>query len=309
MKRFIIISVAAALLITICGCVAKNEDSSKLSIVTTIFPQYDFARQICGENADISMLLTPGTESHTYDPTPQDIVRIKNADIFIYVGGESETWVDEIIKNIDTSKTTMISLMETASVYKEEFTDGMEINEDEAEAGYDEHVWTSPKNAMRITDEIYRAVCEKDPANSSSYKQNYEEYSRQLSKLDNDYKAVIDKAQRNVLIFADRFPFRYLTEEYGLLYYAAFPGCSEETEPSAKTMAALISKVNEFNVPAVFYIEFSNQKIADTICESTGVKKLLLHSAHNLSKAEFDSGVTYLDIMRQNLENIKEALK
>lgn len=295
------------------GCAninTNNTKSNRLNIVTTVFPPYDIARQICGDNADIMMLVKPGMESHSYDPTPQDIIKINNADIFIYIGGESESWVDEILKSTDNKAKSIISMIDIINPIKEEHIEDMEhSDEHDDEEEYDEHIWTSPANMILFINEISENICETDVENKELYTKNANEYLDKIKKLDDDYRKTISEARNKTLLFADRFPFLYMTKEYGLSYYAAFPGCSEETEPSAKTMSFLIDKINKEDISAVFYIEFSNQKIADTICKATGVKKLFLHSCHNLSKEDFENGKTYEGIMRDNLNNIREAIQ
>ena len=203
--------------------------------MATIFPPYDFARQIAKDKADITMLLPPGSESHSYEPTPQDIIKIQNCDIFIYVGGESDTWVNEIFKSIDTKNIKVISLMDVVDPVEEEPVEGMQTEDEHsgANAEYDEHVWTSPKNAIKISQKISDVLCEVDAENSAEYKKNCSEYLSSLTVLDNDFTNLVKSAKRKVMVFGDRFPFRYFVDAYGLSYYAAFPGCSSETEPSA----------------------------------------------------------------------------
>ena len=303
---------------------ATNDTADKLSIVTTIFPQYDFARQVAGDKADITMLLGPGEESHTYEPTPQDIIEIQNADIFIYVGGESETWVDGILDSFDSSNLEVINMMNIVDVVEEEIVEGMEHDEEEheenivvetvdtadrAEEGeYDEHVWTSIDNAQIITQAIADAICEKDEVNTAYYRGNCEKYLAELSNLKKEFNRIVKNAQRKTVVFGDRFPMRYFTDEFGLEYYAAFPGCSEQSEPSAGTVAFLIEKIKEENIPAVFYLELSNQKIAKTISESTGAKTLLFDSCHNVTMEQFLDGVTYIDLMNENAKALQKAL-
>jgi len=295
----------------------SDDTNDTLSVVTTIFPQYDFVREIAGDNVELMMLLSPGSESHSYEPTPQDIITIQECDIFIYVGGESESWVDEILESMDTSNMKIIALMDLVNVVEEEIVEGMEAEEEEhedeageeAEAEYDEHVWTSPKNVKLIVQGISEALCEADSANAGTYEENTTAYLEKLDELDASLQEVVDNAERTTLVFGDRFPFRYLAKDYGLTYSAAFPGCSTDTEPRAATVAFLIDKVNEENIPVVFYIEFSNEKMADTICESTDAVKLLLHSCHNITANDLENGVSYLDLMNQNVENLKEALQ
>lgn len=312
MKKILCFIVIIANILFVCSCKKDDleNDYKKINIVTTIFPQYDFARAVAKEKANIEMLLKPGMESHSYDPTPQDIIKIKNSDIFIYTGGESDDWVNEIISSINPYKTKIISLMNITENLKEETVEGMQQDAEEGKDDeYDEHVWTSPQNAIKIVEEICSEICFKDSKNKQYYLQNAKDYKNRLIDIDNEFKDVVSKASINTIVFGDRFPFRYFTERYNIKYYAAFPGCSDESEPSAKTLAFLINKVKSEHIPVVFYTEFSNEKIADTICEATGVKKLLLHSAHNVSKTDFESGTTYVDIMQKNLQNIREALK
>ena len=311
--KVLILPIFIGIVLFATGCETNKKSNDKLSIVSTIFPGYDFARQIADKNADITMLLSPGMESHNYDPTPQDIIKIENADIFIYVGGESDEWVDDILDNIDTSKTKVIKMMDSVDTLEEEVVEGMQEETEEETGGeheeeYDEHVWTSPKNAIKLTKAISNAIIEKDAENKEQYESNTTAYVEKLESLDSDFKAIINNASRKEIIFGDRFPLRYFVEEYGLTYYAAFPGCSSDTEANASTIAFLIDKVKEDQIPVVFYIEMSNQKIAKTIAEETGAKTLEFHTAHNVTKQEFNNRITYIDIMKNNIKVLKEAL-
>jgi len=303
------------------GSAQSEAQEHKISIVSTIFPGYDFARAVAGEHADLTMLLPPGAESHSYDPTPSDIITIQNCAVFLYTGGESDTWVDSVLESMDTSNMTVISMMELVDTVEEEIKAGMEddhshdasISGSEGdhsgeEPEYDEHVWTSPVNAIRMTQAIADTLCSLDGNNEDTYRANCAAYVEQLEGLDASFREIVQNAQRDTLIFGDRFPFRYFVDEYGLDYYAAFPGCSSETEASAQTVAFLIDKVQEEKIPVVFYIEFSNEKMADTICETTGAKKLLLHSCHNVTRDEFLGGMTYVALMERNVAALKEAL-
>ncbi len=289
---------------------SSREGAEKLRIVTTIFPQYDFARQVTGDKAELTMLLHPGAESHSYEPSPKDIIKIQQSNIFIYVGGESDKWVDEVLSSLDTGNMRIIKLMDCVDALKEEHVEGMDAeHEDEADGyEYDEHVWTSPKNAIKITKKISEAACEADKQNASYYKENTQSYLDKLKALDSSFTLAVKEAKRQVMVFGDRFPFRYFADAYGLDYYAAFPGCSSETEPSAATLKFLIDKVRDEKIPYVFTIEMSDQKVADTICEAAGAKKLLFHSCHNVTKEEFESGVTYVSLMQENYKNLLAAL-
>ena len=313
MNKIVSLMLAAVMTAALmCGCGRtkdNDKEEGKLSVISTIFPPYDFAKEVGGEKADVRMLLQPGTESHTYDPSPQDIINIRNCDLFIYVGGESDEWVREILESGEKKPKKVIALMECVDVVPEEIVEGMQAEEEEGDKiEYDEHVWTSPVNAITITKAIRDAMSELDSANTSYYSANENKYSLELSKLDNDIKKVVDGGKRKTIVFGDRFPFRYFADQYGLTYYAAFPGCSSETEPIASTISTLIEKVKEKKIPVVFTIEFSNGKVADTICSETGAKKLQFHSCHNVSKEMFEQGVTYVSIMNDNLKNLEEAL-
>lgn len=289
----------------------NNNEEDKLKIVTTIFPQYDFARQIGKEKVSLKMLVTPGGESHSYEPTPQDIIVVRDCDIFISVGGESDVWSNVILNSIDTSDITVIKLMDCVEAVEEEISDGMTeklptVTENEAE--YDEHVWTSPKNAKAISETIAKSMIACDGENKDFYQANFEDYENRLNELDREYRNTISKAENPTVVFGDRFPFRYLFDEYGLKYYAAFPGCSTDSDVSAKTMMLLIDKIKENNLSTVFYIEFSARKIADTLSSETRAEPLLLHSCHTVSKEDFEGGITYIDLMKNNLENLKRGL-
>lgn len=327
MKRFIsFILVALLATIALAGCGQSSVPASsapppgsdkKISVVATIFPPYDFTREIAGDRADVTMLLPPAAESHSYEPTPQDIIKIQNCDAFIYVGGESDEWVNEVLESMDTSHMKIITLMDCVEAVEEEIIEGMEEEEAEepAAAGepeepeYDEHVWTSPANAKLIVQKISDALCGIDAANAPAYQQNTASYLAQLDELDARFQDVADGAIRKTIVFGDRFPFRYFADAYGLSYFAAFPGCSTETEASAATVKFLIDKINAEKIPVVFHIELSNEKMANTISEATGAKVLLLHACHNISKDDFANGLSYLDLMARNVDALKEALQ
>lgn len=287
--------------------------SGKINIVTTIFPPADFAKNVGGEYVEVNMLLKPGAESHTFEPTPKDILNIQNCDLFIYVGGESDTWIDGILESIDNPDLHTLKMIDAVNALTEEHVEGMEeehehTDEDDGEEELDEHVWTSVRNAMAITEAIRDELILIDGSHESEYRQNADEYIAKLSELDEEYRETVKSSKRQEIIVADRFPFRYMAHEYGLSYYAAFPGCSSDSEPSAKTLSFLINKAEEDEIPVIFHIEFSNEKIADSVVEVVNAKKSLLHSCHNLSSEELDRGEDYISIMRQNLANLKEAL-
>ncbi len=312
-KTIVKTSLAALLFGAVCIVIfllAKPQtQTDQLKIVSTIFPGYDFARTIAGDNADIAMLIYPGSEIHSFEPSPQDIINIQDSDVFIYVGGESEAWVEKIIANLDTNRTKIVRMMDAVDLVKEELVGGMESeHENEDEIEYDEHVWTSPLNAIKIVESIRDALVNADPQNANFYQAATTNYIKQLAQLDSDIRATLSDTTHHTLIFGDRFPLRYFVKEYNLQYYAAFPGCSDQTEASTATLAFLINKIKSENIKYIFTIELSNQAIARTIAAETGTEILEFHSLHNISKSDFDSGKTYLQIMYQNLTNLKRAL-
>lgn len=297
------------------GCMmpASPANQGKPVIVATNFPLYDFARQIAGGQMDVLLLLPPGVESHAYEPTPQDIIRLQNCSLFLYIGGESDAWAERILSGMGRQEPKAMALMPYIDALQEEIAQGMQADAYAAQSAdngpdYDQHIWTSPRNAIHITAAITQTLCAIDPANADAYLANADAYAAQLTSLDEDFRAIAKAAKLHTLVFGDRFPFLYFAKEYGLSYYAAFPGCAEEAEPSAATVAFLIDKVRAEGIPAVLHIEFSNQTLADVICEATGAKKLLLHSCHNVSKEDMQSGATYLTLMRRNADTVKEAL-
>jgi zinc transport system substrate-binding protein len=496
MKRFLFMLITLYLSVCALFATGKKEgtvNNGKPDVVAVNFPAYDFARQIAGDRVNLTMLLPPGAESHSFEPTPRDVIKIQDCDVFIYTGGDSDAWVDRILESMDTSKKKIIRMMDAVDVVEEEIVEGMEDdehghghgefdpskvkdrplsdfsgswmsgvpflnngsldsyiahraeevgtstaeakaslnsawasdydsltvtdttlaignrvatytyrgyeitesdhgasvwykyqiaapingfpvyimfndhgdgNEEEhheehehegvahihfkygnvdftellaragwagmffdanasvgeivetllahghgEEAEYDEHVWTSPKNAQRIVRVIADTLCEADAADAAFFSRNAEAYSTQLGELDKEFQEVVDAAKRKTIVFGDRFPFRYFADAYGLTYFAAFPGCSTETEPSAATVAFLIDKIKAEKIPVVFHIELSNERMADTIAEETGAKKLLFHACHNISKQEFDRGVTFLELQRANIPRLEEALR
>ncbi len=371
-KRFIkpalsiswLISVMLISALLLSGCGGQNkisgsksaqgpaEDTGKISIVTTIFPPYDFVREIAGDHVELKMLLKPGEESHSYEPTPQDMIAIQKSDVFIYTGGENDVWVEEVLSSMPDSDRLTLKLVDCVDTVEEEHVEGMKESpghthadhageehtvEEHTDEGHtdeehadeehghedhageselealsvheiDEHVWTSPVNAALIVEQIKEVLVEADPSNRASYEKNAAAYEEALSELDQEFRNVTEHAERSMLIFGDRFPFRYFADEYGLDYYAAFPGCAGDTEPSAATMAFLIDKVKEEKVPAVLKMELSNADIANAIAEATGTEVRVFYSCHNLSAEDFENGETYLSMMQKNVETLKEVL-
>lgn len=331
MKK-IIIAVLCMLLTAgaLAGCGEKNksEKNADLSIVATIFPGYDWVREIMGdeaENADITMLIDNGTDLHSYQPTADDISKISKCDLFIYAGGESDEWVKDALKQAENKDMKVINMMEMLgdSVKTEEVVEGMESEHDhdhdedgdhhdsDQEVEYDEHTWLSLKNAEMICEAIENDLSSLDSENKDIYKKNSEEYISKLSELDSKYQKTVDDAARKTVLFGDRFPFRYLTDDYGLDYYAAFVGCSAETEASFKTVKFLAEKVDELDLPCVMTIEGSDHKIAETIIRNTADKDqkvLTMDSMQAVTASDLKDGKTYLSVMEKNLEALKEAL-
>lgn len=308
-------------------------ENEKISVVATIFPQYDFVRQIAGDNVELKMLLKPGEETHSYEPTPQDIIAIQNSDLFIYVGGENDAWVEDILESMPDNGRTTLKLVNCVDTVEEEHVEGMkeerghdhdedDADHEEDEADHeehgqeethsvheiDEHVWTSPVNAVKIVEQIKEELCELDPENASVYEENAEAYVEQLKELDQEFQDVVDHSKRKLMIFGDRFPFRYFAEEYDLDYYAAFSGCASDTEPSAATMAFLINKVRDENIKTVLKMELSNENIAKAIAEATNADVKEFYSCHNLTAEQFADGETYLSLMEKNVETLREVL-
>ena len=312
MKKLISLFLAAIMIFVLTACSQSAESDGRIKIISSIFPSYDFAREICRgvDGTQVSMLITPGTEPHSYEPSVRDMAAIKDCDLFIYLGGESDEWVDAVLDSFDSNEISTLKMLDCVSPLEEEEVEGMQTEhsgEINASGENDEHVWTSPQNAVLISQAIKDKLCSADSKNAQKYTENFERYKAELLQLHNEYEQLFS-SKDCTLVVADRFPFRYLAEDYGFKYYAAFPGCSTESDPSAATIAFLENKVRELGAKAVFYTEFSSQKVADTLCEATGVKKLMLHSCHNVSKQDFDSGATYLSLMKNNLKNLQEAL-
>lgn len=302
------------------GCAPQDDSaaSNKLNIVTTIFPTYDWVREILGaetDSAEITMLLDSGVDLHSYQPTVDDIVKISDCDLFLYVGGESDGWVDDALKNAPNKERKVIRLLDVLgdSAKAEETVDGMqeEEHDHEEEAEYDEHIWLSLKNAQVLVAAISEALQESDPARKDTYAANAAAYAEKLSALDGEYRAAVDSGKYKTLLFGDRFPFRYLADDYGLDYYAAFPGCSAETEASFETVSFLAGKMDALGLPCVLTIEGTQHKIAETIVQNTAQKNqqvLTMDSMQAVTANDAASGVSYLSIMEKNLSVLKKAL-
>ena len=361
----------------------KGADASgdtRLNVVTTLFPYYDFLRQIAGNSIRLTMVVPAGMDSHSFEPTPADMITIQNADLLVCNGGTMEQWLSQVLDSFEkgTGPKRVVTMMDYVDVVQEEIVEGMEDgeahdhghthvhadgtvhagdhdhesedhvhsekehdpedhihSEDEhdpedydhseeehgpedhihseddghgVEIEYDEHIWTSPVNAKKLVSVLTEVLAEEDPAHADSYAENSASYQDKLMKLDAEFREVVSHAKRRLVVFGDKFPLRYFFDEYGLEYRAAFSGCSTDTEPSAKTIAYLIDKVREEQIPAVYYLELSSPRVAEIIGEETGAEPLLFHSCHNVTRHQFDSGVTYMELMEQNVKNLKKGL-
>ena len=322
MKRIITIYITIILtvfLLSGCGKTVETTagtNPAKLKIVAAIFPAYDWTRNILGENPagmELSLLLDNGVDLHSFQPSVDDILTISNADLFIYVGGESDQWVSDALKQAKNPNIRILKMLDAIgdAARTEETVEGMQSEDEEEEEALDEHVWLSLRNAAAITDAIAEKLSELDAVNASIYAQNAQQYKQKLSALDESYASVIQNAPHKTLLFGDRFPFRYLVEDYGLSYYAAFSGCSAETEASFETISFLAQKTNELNLPAVLTIDGTEHKIAETIVKNTESKTqvvLTLNSMQSVTAQDVRDGITYLSVMEKNLQVLKQAL-
>ena len=322
MKKFTALLLTFVLFLSLCPVSGLAEEAGKIRVVTTIFPIYDWVREVAGdsENAEITLLLDSGVDLHSFQPSAQDILKVATCDLFIYVGGESDEWAEDALAEAVNPDMVVISLVEALgeNAKAEEIVEGMEAEEEEEgeegeeeEPEIDEHVWLSLRNAQVFTSAIADALAQKDPANADSYRANAEAYCAKLAALDAAYAEAVDSAAHKTLLFGDRFPFRYLTDDYGLAYYAAFAGCSAETEASFETVIFLAKKTDELQLPAVLTIEGKDHRIAETIIGSTADKNrklLTLNSMQGTTANDIEQGATYLKIMEDNLAVLKEAL-
>lgn len=320
----------AVMAISIWGCAAgqrppesgkapaagQEGKDDRILVVTTIFPYYDFVRQIAGDRVKLKLVVPAGMDSHSFEPTPADMIAMQEADVLICNGGEMEQWVEKVLGSLDTSHMKVLTMMDYVDVVEEDHVEGMEEevehrHEDgfEMHIEYDEHIWTSPVNARAIVKIISQTLSEAAPREKSRFEDNTQAYLKELKELDSQFRQVVNQGRLHMIVVADKFPFRYFADEYGLSYRAAFSGCSGDTEPSARTIAYLIDKVKEDQIPAVYYLELSSHRTAEIIQEETGAMPLLLHSCHNVTRKQFDEGVTYLQLMKQNVENLRYGLE
>ena len=343
-----------------CGKTTEKEGNYSLKIVTSLFPYYDMARAVIGDvkGIDLKMTVTPGQDSHSFEPTPSDVIQMENADVLIYNGGSLETWIDTLLDSLNNKNQIQMKMMDYVDVLNEEIVEGMdtrfeehdhdehshkednhnkekhkedshseekhkednhsedssndsEFHNEDSEEGHeetDEHIWTSPVNEIIMTEKICETLSKALPEEKENFQKNAESYISQLKELDNEFRTIVENAKINEIIFADKFPLQYFAKEYGLKYYAAFPGCGSDMEPSAKTIGFLVDKIKEDNIKAVFYLELSSHIVADAIETDTGAKPLQFNSCHNITQKQFDSGVTYVDLMKENVNNLKIAL-
>lgn len=339
MKRIasFFLALALAFSLTACTVPVEKADDGKLQIVATLFPYYDFARAIVGDRADVTLLLSPGREAHSFEPTPLDAVTISESDVFLYNGGEGEYWVDSMLGAAGENIAVIARMMGYVDALDEEYVEGMqgadghdhdhehgshddhddhddhdhdheEDEHDSDEVEYDEHIWTSPKNAVVLCRAVCDAICRADAENAAFYRANCENYCAQLEDLDARFAALCESAPRRLLIFADRFPMLYFCREFGLDYRAAFHGCSGDTEPSLATIKFLIDKVEDENIPVVYTIDFGTKKVAAVVSECTGAAIETLYSMQTVSRADFDAGETYLTLMERNFEALRKGL-
>ena len=362
LRKSVVFIVTISMILGMAGCgkTTEKEDNYRLKIVTSLFPYYDMARAVIGDvkGIDLKMTVTPGQDSHSFEPTPSDVIQMENADVLIYNGGSLETWIDTLLDSLNNKNQIQMKMMDYVDVLNEEIVEGMdtrfeehdhdehshkednhnkekhkedshseekhkednhsedssndsEFHNEDSEEGHeetDEHIWTSPVNEIIMTEKICETLSKALPEEKENFQKNAESYISQLKELDNEFRTIVKNAKINEIIFADKFPLQYFAKEYGLKYYAAFPGCGSDMEPSAKTIGFLVDKIKEDNIKAVFYLELSRHIVADAIETDTGAKPLQFNSCHNITQKQFDSGVTYVDLMKENVNNLKIAL-
>lgn len=364
LRKTVVLLLSVSMIFSLVGCsgtkTSDKEKEYRLKIVTSLFPYYDMARAIIGDvkGIDLKMIVTPGQDSHSFEPTPSDVIQMENADVLIYNGGSLETWIDTLLDSLNNKNQIQMKMMDYVDVLNEEIVEGMDTrfeehdhdehshkddnhnkekhkedshseekhkednhsedssndsefhNEDSEEEHEetDEHIWTSPVNEIIMTEKICETLSKALPEEKENFQKNAESYISQLKELDNEFRTIVENAKIHEIIFADKFPLQYFAKEYGLKYYAAFPGCGSDMEPSAKTIAFLVDKIKEDNIKAVFYLELSSHIVADAIETDTGAKPLQFNSCHNITQKQFDSGVTYVDLMKENVNNLKIAL-
>lgn len=315
-KKIILLVLAILIVIGICLAIGmggnKNKSNAKYKVVASNFASYDFLRAIIGENEDVELtfLIGPGKDAHSYDPTAGDLIKIQEADLFVYVGGNMEKWADKVLDSTDTDNKEIICISDFVETMEEKEVDGAEEeDEDEEEGAFDEHIWTSPANAIKMVNALESAMEKVDSENANLYKENANKYIDQIKEVDSKIQDVVNNKERDRLIFADKMPMQYFMDYYDLKVSAAFDGCSTETEPSAKTIAYLQNKVKEENIPVILYIELNPGTVAKTIATETGAKAMQIQTLHNVSLDDFNNGETWVSLMKRNIDVLKEALQ
>ncbi len=299
--------VTVSIMLTGCGVAAADSDK-KLSIVVTDFPCYDFARAVAGDNADITLLIKPGSEVHSYEPSPSDVLAMAEADLFIYIGGESDSWVEGMLVSIGDERPRTLRMYGCIEGLEEGHHDHDHKEGDSHEHAYDEHIWTNPMYAVQMVDAVAVELMDIDEGNADEYRANADGYIAGIMEIDAAIRDIMENAVRTDVVFGDRFPFLHLACEYGIGYAAAFPGCAAETEPSAQKIMELIDKVISEDIPVVYVIEMSTGNVASAIAEETGAEIVTLHSIQNVTADEFNAGETYVSIMWKNVEALRKGL-
>lgn len=326
--RFLFCILIFGILFSFASCsksTSTTAENDKINIVVTTFPCYDFVRAATKDldNINIKMLIKPGAEIHSYDPTPQDLIAIQKSDLFVYNGGESDEWVFEMLESMGENTPKSLRLIESVALLEEEHFDEEHFNEHEEadhhheghsaqELEADEHVWTSPENARKMLDYVVLALEELEKLSDedkAKIKKNVEDYKNQIDEVESEIKKVLETKSEKFIVMGDRFPLQYFAKYYGIEYLAAFSGCSSAVEASTQTIVKLINTVKEKDLPAVFYIELSNHKIADTVAEATNVDRLELHSVQNISKKDFDNGETWVSLMKRNALALEKGMR
>ncbi|MBR3325224.1 MAG: zinc ABC transporter substrate-binding protein [Clostridia bacterium] len=331
---FIVLAIAIVIGIGIAFGIGgnKNKSNAKYKVVASNFASYDFLRAIIGDNKDVELtfLIGPGKDAHSYDPTAQDLIKIQDSDLFVYVGGEMEKWSDKVLDSLDTDGTEIICIADFVDTMEEKEVDGAEEHEhdhkdedehheegeeheehehEHEEGAFDEHIWTSPENAIKMVNALEKAMEKIDSENSNTYKENADKYIAQIKDVDSKIQNIVDNKVRNRLIFADKMPMQYFIDYYKLEVSAAFDGCSTETEPSAQTIAYLQNKVKEEKIPVILYIELNPGTVANTIANETGSKAMQIQTLHNVSLDDFKNGETWVSLMTRNIDVLKKALQ
>lgn len=291
-----------------CSNGEEKKDTDKISIVTTLFPDYDFAKQIAGDRADVKLLLDPGVEAHDYDPSPADIIAINKADLFIYTGDNMEQWAQSIIDSLEKDTVTVVDASEGITLVRSTEDEHEDETGDGHSHEYDPHIWTSPRNAVTMINTILEAIVKADPKNEAYYRKNADNYISQIRELDTEFKDIVENAKYNTIYFGGRFALIYFVKEYGLGYMAAFDSCSSETEPSAKLVTNIVDAMKKNGATVVYYEELTDPKAAEAIAAEVDGITLLLHSCHNVSAEDMKNGATYVSLMKQNAENLKIGL-